>query len=390
MNCGTAVAVEPGVSEPIRVPAIRITRSDATSKAAPVVFLNGGPGGRGVVDVADWLSRPLLQRHDLILYDARGTALVTPLPCPELGAGVLSLIAKDLDASAELEERTDLVGTCLSAMPASLRDVFATPNMVTDIDAIRRMFGYERLSVYTVSYGTRIAMAYADTYPQHLDKLLSTHRHRGFDIYFLTQYPNKVHHNVRALIGSHTHMNRSMGLAAAGVLTWSAYRLIPTMSANARKRRRKSGPIPKTFTSGTSPLRCTRRRTSSKCLGKSGRRCRCSSSPYCAAGASGRCFSNPRFRPNRRMSSSRRKAGPACRRPRLLNPRNHLCNPCGWLCVAGYRTHANAFRLPEIRPLLPLLQHRWVSDRYEPLGVRVAAGKPATVQHRASIRWARG
>ena len=52
-------------------------------------------------------------------------------------------------------------------------------------------------------------------------RAMSTHRHRGFDMVFMTQYPNKVHHNVRSLLGSHTHMNRSMGLAAAGVLTWS-------------------------------------------------------------------------------------------------------------------------------------------------------------------------
>lgn len=172
MRCGTAVAVEPGVSQPIRVPAIRITRKDASSRAAPVVFMNGGPGGRGVAEVGDWLGHPLLQRHDLILYDSRGTGQASPLPCPELGAGVLALIAKDLDASAELQARTKLVGPCLAAMPAALLGVFTTPHMARDIDAIRRMFGYERVSLYAVSYGTRIAMAYANAYPQHLDKLL--------------------------------------------------------------------------------------------------------------------------------------------------------------------------------------------------------------------------
>ena len=172
MRCGTVVAVELGVNQPIRVPAIRITRKDTTSQAAPVVFMNGGPGGRGVADVGDWLAHPLLQRHDFILYDPRGTGQASPLPCPELGAGVLSLIAKDIDASTELQARTELVGSCLAAMSAPLRGVFATPHMARDIDAIRRMFGYERVSLYAVSYGTRIAMAYAEEYPQHLDKLL--------------------------------------------------------------------------------------------------------------------------------------------------------------------------------------------------------------------------
>lgn len=50
---------------------------------------------------------------------------------------------------------------------------------------------------------------------------MSTHRHRGFDMVLVTQWPSKVHHNVRQQCGRHIHMNRSMGLAAAGVFTWT-------------------------------------------------------------------------------------------------------------------------------------------------------------------------
>lgn len=52
-------------------------------------------------------------------------------------------------------------------------------------------------------------------------RAMSTHRHRGFDLVFVTQWPNKIHHNVRTLVGKHIHMNRAMGLAAAGVLAWT-------------------------------------------------------------------------------------------------------------------------------------------------------------------------
>lgn len=50
---------------------------------------------------------------------------------------------------------------------------------------------------------------------------MSTHRHRGFDLLFVTQWPNKIHHQVRTLVGSHIHMNRAFGLQRAGVLTWT-------------------------------------------------------------------------------------------------------------------------------------------------------------------------
>ncbi|OMP38660.1 hypothetical protein BMR86_16860, partial [Stenotrophomonas sp. KAs 5-3] len=56
---------------------------------------------------------------------------------------------------------------------------------------------------------------------------MSTHRHRGFDLVFVTQWPSKIHHQVRSLIGSHTHMNRTFGMQRAGVLTWSRVQADP-------------------------------------------------------------------------------------------------------------------------------------------------------------------
>jgi hypothetical protein len=52
-------------------------------------------------------------------------------------------------------------------------------------------------------------------------RAMSTHRHGGYDLVLVTQYPNKVHHQVRKLVGTHIHMTRAMGLAAAGMMTWA-------------------------------------------------------------------------------------------------------------------------------------------------------------------------
>lgn len=50
---------------------------------------------------------------------------------------------------------------------------------------------------------------------------MSTHRHRGIDLLLVTQFPTKIHHQVRTLVGKHLHMNRALGLQRAGVLTWT-------------------------------------------------------------------------------------------------------------------------------------------------------------------------
>lgn len=49
----------------------------------------------------------------------------------------------------------------------------------------------------------------------------------SIDLVFVTQWPNKIHHQVRTLIGQHIHMNRAMGLQTAGMFTWSRVQVDP-------------------------------------------------------------------------------------------------------------------------------------------------------------------
>lgn len=41
---------------------------------------------------------------------------------------------------------------------------------------------------------------------------LTVHRHRGFDFYFITQYPSLLHPTVKVLIGVHFHLTRPYGM----------------------------------------------------------------------------------------------------------------------------------------------------------------------------------
>lgn len=58
-------------------------------------------------------------------------------------------------------------------------------------------------------------------------RAMSTHRHRGFDLVFVTQWPSKIHHQIRSLIGEHTHMTRAMGLGCAGTMKWTRVQVDP-------------------------------------------------------------------------------------------------------------------------------------------------------------------
>lgn len=62
----------------------------------------------------------------------------------------------------------------------------------------------------------------------HRIRAMSTHRSSfSVDLLLITQWPSKVHHQVRTLVGKHVHMNRSMGLEAAGVMQWSRVQVDP-------------------------------------------------------------------------------------------------------------------------------------------------------------------
>lgn len=56
--------------------------------------------------------------------------------------------------------------------------------------------------------------------PRHVEQL-ATHRHRGFDLFLVTQHPlNQLDHFVRGLVGKHFHVRRVFGSDRARLSTW--------------------------------------------------------------------------------------------------------------------------------------------------------------------------
>lgn len=63
-------------------------------------------------------------------------------------------------------------------------------------------------------------------------KSLTVHRHRGFDIIGITQFPNLVHKNFIALVGHHRHLVNSFGLKRSTVYHWSTAKPDPNAFKN--------------------------------------------------------------------------------------------------------------------------------------------------------------
>lgn len=96
----------------------------------PVIFLHGGPGG-GLVPTYRQFFDP--QRWRIILFDQRGCGKSTPY--------------------AELEDNT-------------------TWALVSDIEAIRAALGIDQWTVFGGSWGSTLALAYAQTHPNRCNGLI--------------------------------------------------------------------------------------------------------------------------------------------------------------------------------------------------------------------------
>ena len=124
------------------------------------MYLSGGPGGAGFSEMLSVLpSFPdLVENYRLIGYDQRGTGRSGLLRCPRLEKDPQ---LRDTAAAAECAEQIGIA-----------RRHYTTPDSVQDIEAIRAELGVEQLTLFGISYGTELALAYARAYPQHVERLV--------------------------------------------------------------------------------------------------------------------------------------------------------------------------------------------------------------------------
>jgi pimeloyl-ACP methyl ester carboxylesterase len=141
-----------------------VVRADAPGAHDAVVVFAGGPG-EGSTSLAGgangWL-RPLRATLDFLFVDQRGTGQSNPLSCasgaatdPAVAFGHVfdpQIMAR---CRATLEGRADLTQ-------------YTTDLAVADVDDVRAALGYERISLYGGSYGTRMAQAYMRRYPDRV------------------------------------------------------------------------------------------------------------------------------------------------------------------------------------------------------------------------------
>jgi pimeloyl-ACP methyl ester carboxylesterase len=137
-----------------------------TPSTSAVLALAGGPGqaANPLVGFIAKVIAPAQHGRDLIVYDQRGTGRSDPLNCPAL-QNPAAFASGDAASVGRLAERCAL-------QLGPVRGAFTSGETVADIEAVRQALGYEKLVLYGTSYGTKVALQYAERHPEHVEALL--------------------------------------------------------------------------------------------------------------------------------------------------------------------------------------------------------------------------
>ncbi|HWH93299.1 MAG TPA: alpha/beta hydrolase [Baekduia sp.] len=123
-----------------------------------VVPLAGGPGQAALPLAQTFASvlQPAIATRDLLIYDQRGTGSSGALSCQSLRTrGTIVKVA----------------AACANELGPS-RAFYRTSDSVQDIEALRLAGGYDKLVLFGVSYGTKVAEDYAAAYPNNVEALV--------------------------------------------------------------------------------------------------------------------------------------------------------------------------------------------------------------------------
>jgi pimeloyl-ACP methyl ester carboxylesterase len=147
-------------------------RSTAAHPRAPLFFLQGGPGSRGVSENPHLLEAfvPFLAVSDLVLIDQRGVA-DSLLQWEWDGPPPLNYF---MDADSALRQEAEMSRRASAAIRARGVDLtgYTTVQSAADLDALREALGAPRVSLLAFSYGTHLACAYLRAFGTRVESVV--------------------------------------------------------------------------------------------------------------------------------------------------------------------------------------------------------------------------
>jgi pimeloyl-ACP methyl ester carboxylesterase len=165
-RCGTLTVAE-NPAEPagrtIRLRIAVVPALDRHRAREPLFIVAGGPG-QAATDfyaAAAGAFAPSQRTHDVVLIDQRGTGGSNRLACG---------FPPDFDIATPARIR-ELSAACRRGL-AGRPEFYTTSVAIRDLEAVRAALGYERISLYGISYGTRVVEHYLRRYPAQVSAVV--------------------------------------------------------------------------------------------------------------------------------------------------------------------------------------------------------------------------
>jgi pimeloyl-ACP methyl ester carboxylesterase len=168
VQCGTVdVPLDRSGGMPGTIP-LHVEVLPATGLSRGTMFLiAGGPGqgsagayGLGSANGATDM-QSMFPGYTLVAFDNRGTGKSGLINCPGLQASTVSTIERD----------AGLARDCAAIIGPS-RQFYATRDHAEDMESVRVALGLGRIGLFGVSYGTKLAIAYAYAHPSSVDRIV--------------------------------------------------------------------------------------------------------------------------------------------------------------------------------------------------------------------------
>jgi len=169
-DCGILVVPENRTAPNSRLLALPITRVSATGKSPtePLFVLPGGPGlpNYGTSRIS-WF----IDKHDVVILGYRGVDGSVQLDCPEVSAHIKNLPG-DMLGEVSMENMIDAYARCAERLQNEGVDLagYTVVEVIDDLEDARLALGYGKINLFSVSYGTRLAMIYAWRYPESIHR----------------------------------------------------------------------------------------------------------------------------------------------------------------------------------------------------------------------------
>jgi pimeloyl-ACP methyl ester carboxylesterase len=168
VQCGTVAApLDYSGRTPGTVPLHVEVLMPAIQPVGTMFLIAGGPGQGSAGSFQLALAAAVQQFQDafpgyrLVAFDNRGTGKSGLIDCPAIQTGI----------NLSIEQERTVTRQCAEQIGPN-RQFYATRDHAEDIETVRKALGLGKIGLFGVSYGTKLALAYALAFPGSVDRIL--------------------------------------------------------------------------------------------------------------------------------------------------------------------------------------------------------------------------